>query len=142
MIKQSPSFKIKDRIIGGNESCFIIAEAGINHNGDLGVAKKMVDVAVESGVDAIKFQTFTAKEFISDKKATYKYKSQGKEVEESVFAMFSRNEFTKEQWKELIEYCEAKGIIFFSTPKNIFITPKFLRDLAISVPSLPLIIIG
>ena len=113
------SIKISDKLIGGQEPCFIIAEAGINHNGDINIAKKMIDLAVEAGVDAVKFQTFTAKEFISSENEMYEYKSQGKAVKESVLKMFERNEFSQEQWKEIAEHCKQKGIIFFSTPQDL-----------------------
>ena len=52
--------KIGQRLVGTNEPCFIVAEAGVNHNGDLNTAKKMIDAAADAGVDAVKFQTLTA----------------------------------------------------------------------------------
>lgn len=97
---------------------FIIAEAGINHNGDLDIAKKMVDAAKTAGADAIKFQTFKAEEFINDKTLTYTYKSQGKTITESMLDMFKRYEISKEQWGEIKNYCEKNNIMFFSTPQN------------------------
>lgn len=130
--------KITDqKYIGENEPCFIIAEAGINHNGDINIAKKMIDVAKECGVDAIKFQTFKAEEFISDKNETYTYNSQGKEVTESMYEMFKRYEFTKEQWIEIADYCKQQNIIFFSTPQN----PSDL-DFLMSIVDLPVIKVG
>jgi sialic acid synthase SpsE len=113
------TIKISNKLIGEKEPVFIIAEAGINHNGDVNIAKKMIDSAIVCGVDAIKFQTFTAKEFISDENEMFEYKSQGKEVKESALKMFERNEFSEEQWKEISDYCKEKGIIFFSTPQNL-----------------------
>lgn len=102
----------------GFDMPFIIAEAGINHNGDLDIAKKMVDAANKAGADAIKFQTFKAEEFINDKTLTYTYKSQGETITESMIDMFKRYEFTKNQWIELKHYCEKNNIMFFSTPQN------------------------
>jgi N-acetylneuraminate synthase/N,N'-diacetyllegionaminate synthase len=127
MIKEEANFLIEGKKIGDSSPCFIIAEVGINHNGDINIAKKMVDLAVDCGVDAVKFQTFTAKEFISNEEDTYKYKSQGKEVEESALKMFERNEFKEDQWKEIVDYCRSKGIIFFSTPKNLSNLELLLR---------------
>ena len=125
--------KISNKSIGGQEPCFIIAEAGINHNGDISIAKKMIDLAIEAGVDAVKFQTFTAKEFISNENEIYEYKSRGKDVKESALKMFERNEFSKEQWKEIAEYCQQKGIIFFSTPQDLSNLELLLR---IGIPAI------
>lgn len=125
------------KYIGENEPCFIIAEAGINHNGDINIAKKMIDKAKECGVDAIKFQTFKAEEFISDINQTYTYESQGKEITESMFEMFKRYEFTKEHWIEIADYCSQQNIIFFSTPQN----PSDL-DFLMSIVDLPVIKVG
>lgn len=113
------SIKISNKLIGGQEPCFIIAEAGINHNGDISIAKKMIDLAINCGVDAVKFQTFTAKEFVSNESEMFEYKSQGKKVKESELKMFERNEFSQEEWKEIANYCKKRKIIFFSTPQNI-----------------------
>jgi sialic acid synthase SpsE len=98
---------------------FIIAEVGINHNGDLELAKKMAKVAHECGVNAVKFQTFKASDFISDPNLSYTYKSQGEIITESQLDMFTRYEFNDEQWKELFKYCDELGIESFTTPQNI-----------------------
>lgn len=113
------SFEINGRKIGEECEPFIIAEAGINHNGDTKLAKKMILTAKECGVDAVKFQTFHAEEFIQDKTITYTYKSQGREVTESMIEMFHRNEFTESEWFEIKNYCDEQKIIFLSTPQNI-----------------------
>lgn len=112
-------FRIGKKYIGDNEPCFIIAEAGINHNGSLNIAKKMILAAKRSGADAVKFQTFKAKEFINDPKETYSYKSQGKTVTESMLGMFKRYELSKKDFGAISSYCKKIGIIFFSTPQNI-----------------------
>ncbi len=111
--------KIGNRIIGSEREPFVILEAGINHNGDLSIAKEMIRVAKQSGADAIKFQTFKAVEFISDPKQIYTYQSQGKEVTESMLKMFRRYEFSLEEWFEVKRACDEEGIIFLSTPQNI-----------------------
>ena len=64
--------KINGRLVGEEKPCFVIAEAGINHNGDIGLAKRLVDVAKETGADAVKFQTFKAEELVSRPKGLKK----------------------------------------------------------------------
>lgn len=110
---------IDGKKIGQSEPPFIIAEAGINHNGDMQLAKKMVLAAKNAGVDAVKFQTFCAKDFIQDRMLMYTYKSQGKEITEPILDMFERTEFTEEQWMELKTFCDSEGILFLSTPGNV-----------------------
>ena len=97
---------------------FIIAEIGINHNGDLELAKKMIREAKKSGCNAVKFQTFKAEEFITDKSLTYTYNSQGKEITEPQIDMFRRYEFEREEWKSIFNYCDEVDIIGFTTPQN------------------------
>jgi N-acetylneuraminate synthase/N,N'-diacetyllegionaminate synthase len=125
--------KISNKYVGENEPCFIIAEAGINHNGDINIAKKMIDIAKDCGVDAVKFQTFTAKNFIRGKKETYEYKSQGKKVKESMLKMFQRHEFKRSEWEEIAAYCRKKKIIFFSTPQD---TENLNLLLEIGIPAI------
>ncbi len=112
------TFEINGIMIGEGCEPFVIAEAGINHNGNIELAKKMVLIAKECNVDAIKFQTFHAEEFIQDETITYTYMSQGKEVTESMLEMFKRNEFTENEWEEIKQYCDDNGIVFLATPQN------------------------
>jgi len=97
---------------------FIVAEAGINHNGELNKAFEMIEVAKQSGVDAVKFQTFRAEEFCGDKEQTFTYKSQGKEVTESMLDMFRRYEFSRNEWLQIKRKCDDENILFLSTPQN------------------------
>jgi N,N'-diacetyllegionaminate synthase len=127
----------KDKFISEDAPCFIIAEAGINHNGNVALAKKMVDMAKEAGADAIKFQTFKASEFISDPHVKYTYYSQGKKIVESMLDMFTRYEFSRARWKEIINYCKTSEILFFTTPQN----PSDL-DFVLHLTNLPLIKVG
>lgn len=113
------TFKINERTIGNGGEPYIIAEAGINHNGDIDLAKRMILAAKAAGADAVKFQTFHAEEFIQDKTTTYTYKSQGKEVTESMLEMFQRNEFSEAEWFDIKSFCDSHGIVFLSTPQNI-----------------------
>jgi len=98
---------------------YIIAEAGINHNGDIKLAKKMVDAAKKAGVDCIKFQTFKAEEFIADPNLKHTYKSRGNWVTEPQITMFKRVEFSEKEWKEIIAYCKKTKIAFTTTAQNI-----------------------
>ena len=113
------TFEINGKKIGKDCEPFIIAEAGINHNGDLALAKEMVLAAKESNVDAVKFQTFRAKDFIRDRLVTYTYRSQGKEITEPIIDMFERCEFTMREWRELKQFCDEQGMLFLSTPGNL-----------------------
>lgn len=97
-------------------NALIIAEAGVNHNGSLEIAKRLVDEASSAGVDIIKFQTFKAEKLVSKaaKQAEYQKKNIGK-GEETQYAMLKKLELSNEQHEELIAYCKSKNIRFFST---------------------------
>lgn len=112
------NFKISNKEIGNEQQPFIIAEAGINHNGDIALAKKMILCAKEAGVDAVKFQTFHADEFITDKSTGYTYQSQGRTITEPMLDMFQRTEFSEGEWGEIKKFCDSNGIVFLSTPQN------------------------
>jgi N-acetylneuraminate synthase/N,N'-diacetyllegionaminate synthase len=118
MINRIRAFSIGGRSIGPDHPPYCIAEVGINHNGDLSVAKRMIEVAKEVGADAVKFQTFKSEEFCGDPSQTFTYTSQGKVVTESMLSMFRRYEFPAEYWKEIKSHCAFVGITFFSTPQN------------------------
>ena len=98
---------------------FIIAEAGVNHNGSLELAKKLVDVAADAGADAVKFQTFKAENLVSKgaPKAQYQKLLSGKE--ESQFEMIKKLELDAEAHRELMAYCLQKGIQFLSAPFDL-----------------------
>ena len=110
--------KINDTEIGPNSTPYIAAEAGINHNGEIEKAFKMIDLASKKGANAVKFQTFKASEFISDSRQQYSYFSQGKEITESMLEMFQRCEFTREEWVKIKKKCDDEKIQFLSTPQN------------------------
>lgn len=94
----------------------IIAEAGVNHNGSIEIAKQMVDKAVEAGVDIIKFQTFKSEKLVSKaaRQAEYQQRNIGKQGEGQL-EMLKKLELSKQDHEELIAYCNKKGIRFFST---------------------------
>lgn len=103
------SFKLGNHEIGG-EDTFIIAEAGINHDGDLGRARELVEAAAETGVDAIKFQTHFAEDEMLASEASADY------LKETLYDLMVRMELTLEQHVELKELAESKGLTFLSTP--------------------------
>ncbi|MDB5223184.1 MAG: N-acetylneuraminate synthase [Chitinophagaceae bacterium] len=110
--------KIQNKEISKQSTPFIIAEVGINHNGDINNAFEMIKVAKKSGVDAVKFQTFKAAEFVADPTQDFTYTSQGETVTESMLDMFKRYEFTEEQWVKIKQKCDEEKIMFLSTPQN------------------------
>ncbi|MBV6493608.1 MAG: N,N'-diacetyllegionaminic acid synthase [Turneriella sp.] len=95
---------------------YIIAEAGVNHNGSLDTAKKLVDTASEAGANAVKFQTFRADNFVSKKAEKADYQKQTTSNSESQYEMIKKLELTEDAHKELIAYCKQKSIEFLSTP--------------------------
>ncbi len=109
---------IGDYLINDSSEPFIIAEVGINHNGEIDKVFEMIELAKRAGVDCVKFQTFKANEFVGDPNQMFTYFSQGKEVTESMLAMFERYEFKNDQWKLIKEKCDEVGIHFMSTPQN------------------------
>ena len=110
--------RLKQRIIAQNQPCFIIAEAGVNHNGDITLAKQLIDVAVDAGADAVKFQTFIADEIIlrNAPKAKYHIETTGDDNVQSWYELLKSQELNREQHIELITYCKSKNITFLSTP--------------------------
>lgn len=95
----------------------IIAEAGVNHNGSIDIAKQLVDKAVEAGVDIIKFQTFKADKLVSKsaKQAEYQKKNIGTNSDDSQYNMLKKLELSEQDHQELMAYCKERGIQFFST---------------------------
>ena len=101
------------------KNVFVVAEIGLNHNGDMDLAKKSIAAAADSGADSVKFQNYITEDFISDKKIKYKYLSNGKEIEESMFDMFKRCELDNNQLKDLKSYADSLKLDFHSTPTGI-----------------------
>jgi N-acetylneuraminate synthase len=115
----SQEFTINDKKIGHGHPAFIIAEAGVNHNGDIHLAKELIDVAARSGADAVKFQTFK-----SEKVATYQakkaeYQESATQSDESQLDMIRKLELPFEAFKELQEHARSKGLTFLSTPFDL-----------------------
>lgn len=123
--------KIGNKSIGGNNPTFIIAEAGVNHNGDFVLAKKLIDAAASAKADAVKFQTFDPNTLVtkSAKRAEYQHKNIG--GKETQYAMLARLQLKRKYHAKLKQYAEKKGLIFLSTPFSID-DAEFLFKLGVS----------
>jgi N,N'-diacetyllegionaminate synthase len=115
----------------------IIAEAGVNHNGDINLAKKLIDVAVDAGVDYVKFQTFKAESLVSKsaKKADYQIENT-QNANESQLQMLKKLELSHDQHQELINYCKQKNISFFSTAFDLE-SLIYLKELGLTMVKIP-----
>ena len=110
------SLDLGGRMVGHGYPCFVIAEAGVNHNGDLNLAHRLVDVAVEAGADAVKFQTFQTEHIISRNAPKADYQLENTGVDESQFDMLKALELPEEVFAQLMAHCQERGILFLSTP--------------------------
>ena len=108
--------RIGNRLIGEGEPCFIIAEAGVNHNGDINLAKKLIDVAKEAGADAVKFQTFKAEELVTRSAEKAGYQKETTPSDESQYDMIKKLELPEKDFRELFTHARSKDIVFLSTP--------------------------
>ena len=115
---------------------FVIAEAGVNHNGDVETAKRLIDAAVEAGADAVKFQTFRAENMVcrTAVKAAYQIDSTGQP--ETQYAMLKKLELTGQIHEELMGYCTGKNILFLSAPFDI-LSVRLLADLGMRIWKVP-----
>ena len=107
---------INGKKIGEDSPIFLIGEAGVNHNGEMSIAKKLIDKASEANVDAVKFQTFITDQLVLKEVPKADYQRKTKNDNENFAEMVKKYEFTKDQFKILRNYCVKKGIIFLSTP--------------------------
>ena len=121
-------FNIGNKVIGDGNSAFIIAEAGVNHNGDINIAKELVDKAIFAGVDAIKFQTFKTEKLVTGYAEMAEYQKDNIGKVESQFNMLKKLELSYECFIELQQYCINKGIMFLSTPFD-FESADFLASM-------------
>lgn len=115
---------------------FIIGEAGVNHNGSIELAKKLIDVAVEAGVNAVKFQTFKTENLVSKDAAKAEYQKETTDAGESQFDMIKKLELDMDTHKELISYCNSKDIMFLSTPFDLD-SIDLLNDLGLEIFKIP-----
>lgn len=113
---QNWSIRIGNRLVGPQEPVFVIAEAGVNHNGDLDLARQLIDAAVQAGADAVKFQTFVTEQVISAAAPKAEYQLQTTDPTETQFEMVRRLELSPAAHHTLSGYCRDLGIQFLSTP--------------------------
>jgi N-acetylneuraminate synthase/N,N'-diacetyllegionaminate synthase len=120
--------KIGKRLVGEGHPTFIIAEAGVNHNGKIELAKKLVDIAVDAGADAVKFQTYKPEGIVTPQAglADYAKKNIGKNIRQ--IDLLKSLELSYNDFEVLKSYCDKKEIIFLSTPHS-FDAINFLDDL-------------
>ena len=123
-------FLIENYEIGGPNT-FIIAEGGVNHNGDIDLAKTLIDEAVKAHADAIKFQTFITEELVTDYAPKAKYQERLTDKNESQFEMIKKLELSFEAFQELQNYANNRGILFLSTPFDLQ-SVEFLSKLNIA----------
>ena len=105
-----------DRLVGRNAPVLIVAEAGVNHNGDFSLALELIDSAAEAGADVVKFQTFTAEDIVTSSAPKAGYQRVTTDSSESQFQMLKRLELSEDMHSELKSRCASRGIIFLSTP--------------------------
>lgn len=117
-------------------SVFVIAEAGVNHNGSLELAKKLVDAAKDAGADCVKFQTFVSKNIVSKNAVKAEYQKQQTEPEETQQDMLKKLELSFDEFVELNEYCKSKSIEFMSTAFD-FDSIEFLTELGMERWKIP-----
>ena len=120
--------KISNKLVGDNQPCFIIAEAGVNHNGKIELAKKLIDAAVDAEADAVKFQTAKAEDVVIDGAGIADYAKKNIRKNITQLEMIKNLELKYEEFEILKDYCDKKGIIFLSTPHS-FDAIDFLEDL-------------
>jgi sialic acid synthase SpsE len=113
------SVEIDGRKVGSGQPVVIVAEATINHNGDMDLARRMIQAAARAGVDAVKFQAYHTEEFLASRDLTYTYVSQGREVTESQYEMFKRCELGREDFEIIRDECRRQGVLFFCTATDV-----------------------
>ena len=130
------SISLGGRVIGSGQSCFVIAEAGVNHNGDPGVAHRLIDVAAAAGADAVKFQTFDPEELAAANAPKADYQISQTEAGESQLEMLRRLVLPRESLARLAAHAAERGLLFLSTAFDTG-SADFLDDLGIPAFKVP-----
>jgi N,N'-diacetyllegionaminate synthase len=130
------TIRINARKIGDDEPCYIIAEAGVNHNGDINLAKKLIKAAAKSGADAVKFQTFTADSIATKTAGKAAYQKKSSDASESQYAMLKRLELSLDAFTILADYAKKNNIEFLSSPFDCK-SAELLESIGISAYKIP-----
>ncbi|MGA2394429.1 MAG: N-acetylneuraminate synthase family protein [Candidatus Lustribacter sp.] len=109
---------IGTRSVGPAAPAYIVAEIGINHNGDLSLAKATIEAAARAGADAVKFQNYRTEDFIADRSLTYQYENGGRTIVESQYEMFKRYEMDDAMLEAVVVHARSVGIDVHSTPTS------------------------
>ncbi len=128
--------QIAGREIGPGNPCFVIAEAGVNHNGDPALARRLVDAAADAGADAVKFQTFRAEGLASPSAPKAEYQTRATGASESQLDMLRRLELSREAHAGLMARCRDRGVVFLSTPFEEE-SADFLESLGVAAFKVP-----
>jgi N-acetylneuraminate synthase/N,N'-diacetyllegionaminate synthase len=112
--------------------CYLIAEIGVNHNGDMELCREMIDAAREAGADAVKFQTFTAQALVTRGTPKVSYQESATDAEESHYDMIRKLELSREDHVAIRQYCENLGIAFLSTPYDVE-SARFLESVGVGM---------
>jgi sialic acid synthase SpsE len=115
-MKFNKDINIDGKSISKGAPTFVIAEAGVNHGGNMEIAKQLIDLAVDAKADAVKFQTFKAEHLILNDIQKAPYQKDTTDASESQYDMLKRLEVSREQNLDLKQYCMDKGIVFLTTP--------------------------
>ena len=120
---------MRDRVL-------IIAEAGVNHNGSIDTAKRLIDAAADAGVDYVKFQTFKADKLVTKSASRAKYQDSNTGDNDSQYKMLKKLEISEEMHQDLIQYCESKNIKFLSTAFDLE-SLTYLKTIGIKLAKIP-----
>jgi len=123
---------IRNKVVGENQPVFIIAEAGVNHNGDIAIAHNLIDAAAEAGADAVKFQTFITEDLVSPETPLAGHHTANVKEKLSHFDLIKRLQLPFSAFKELKSHTKEKGMVFISTPYDIK-SAEFLIGLGVDI---------
>ena len=127
---------IGQRAVGPGHPCFIITEAGVNHNGSLEMARRLVEAAVQAGADAVKFQTFDAGRLVTAQAPKAEYQKETTDATESQYDMLRKLELSPEMHRDLMGLCKERGILFMSSPFDEE-SADLLEELGVAVYKVP-----
>lgn len=126
-MKRVKEIHVGDKKVGSGHHCFIVAEAGVNHNGSIELARQLIDQAKAVGADAVKFQIFVPDEIATKAAAKGNYQKETTGEVESQYAMLKKLALTEEQLAQLRDYSDQVGLIFYATPHDLASVDIFAR---------------